>query len=249
MIRMHVAKETLSSFAVFENGIGFVEPGSVPSPPATVVFDGHLFRRFMDFIYLPAPADDLTRDQVISVNRLREHLIEMWLFTSANARVKQRMATAVRTLAPCSVLEWGCGYRSIEPFLPAGAGYMAVDVDPNVVSYQRARGTRCFLADQLLEGACTDSHDVILSAFVFHFDIPGRHIAAMHRLLRAEGLVLANVYRRAERSRARLRDAFAAHGFKLIAKPDPDRLCRAHEYWVLHKGIEHPRTRTLIRTL
>ncbi len=241
--------EAPTSFAVFENGICFVEPGTVPSPPAAVLFEGHVFRRFMDFIYLPAPADDLTRDQLITVNRLRAHLVEMCLLAPANARVKDRLVNAIRTLGAGSVLEWGCGYRSIESRLSVDVSYTATDVDPDVVRYQTAHGTRCFLADELAREVYMTEHDVVLGVFVFHFDIPDRHIAAMHRLLGPDGLVLANIYRRTKRSRAKLRDAFEAHRFRVLVRPDPDRLCRAHEYWVLHKDTRHSKARALMSAL
>jgi SAM-dependent methyltransferase len=214
-----------------------------------VLFEGHMFHRFMDFIYLPAMADDLTRDQLISVNRLRKRLVGMSLLTSANARVKERLADAVHAIAAGSVLEWGCGYQSIEPLLPADLSYTAVDIDPGVVHHHAVRGTRCFLADELPERVGVAQHDVVVSAFVFHFDIPDHHIAALHRLLSPEGLIIANVYRRAGRSRAQLRDAFAAKGFELFVEPDPDRLCKAHEYWVLQKKIERSKTRMLLPVL
>jgi hypothetical protein len=66
------------------------------------------------------------------------------------------------------VLEWGCGYRSIELAIPPTVSFSCVDLDPQVVKWQSARGCRCYHTSEPLPPA---QYDAMVSIFVFHFHI------------------------------------------------------------------------------
>src|SRR5262245_62314128 len=109
------AEPAPGAFRHFANDVYFVEPTADAAArlPRLVDHAGHVFQRFMDFIYVPAPLDRLTRSQIISVNRLREHLVAVAGTLDTNATVKRKLAHALTSLPVRHVLEWGYGYDSL----------------------------------------------------------------------------------------------------------------------------------------
>lgn len=108
---------------------------------------------------------------------------------TTNLVVKNALAAGVSMTGPNQVLEWGCGYHSMVDLFPGVGRCTWVDLDPAVVRWQRSN-------------SCKDSKPV------FHFRITNSHIRTMRRLLKPNGYVLANVYKRNGQSREHLRRAF-----------------------------------------
>ena len=185
---------------------------------------------FMDVIRLPRRTEDLGFRQIQQVNRLRRPLIDdrasTWYAT--NSRVKQAMAEGLSTAGARRVLDWGCGYHPLRPFLPVDAEFAAVDLDPEVVAENRQQGIRCHHPDDALREYEHRPFDAVVSVFVFHFRLPTAHIDAMSRL---GGFVLANVYRRDVESRRLLAGAFRARGLAVTREKDPAQAATGHEFW------------------
>jgi hypothetical protein len=187
---------------------------------------------FMDVIRLPRRTEDLGFRQIQQVNRLRRPLIDdrasTWYAT--NSRVKRAMAEGLAAAGVRRVLDWGCGYHPLRPFLPDDTEFAAVDLDPEVVAENRLAGLDCHHPDDALIEYEHRPFDAVVSVFVFHFRLPTAHIDAMSRL---GGFVLANVYRRDEDSRRLLAGAFRARGLSVTRERDPAQAATGNEFWFI----------------
>lgn len=200
--------------------------------PLVIQTDNGRLERFMDRIYVPGRTEELNRDQVVIVNRLRLELIEEGAIEPSNEEVKRKVGALAEEIGARSVLEWGCGFHPVFPYLGKGVkSYVATDIDATAVEAQRQGGVEALLCD---EAGGLDRHfDLAVSVFVWHFDIPVDHLRTLRLLLGSDGVLFANVYRRTEESRVRLARAVAEAGLDLSRIDDPRRICRAHEYWVM----------------
>jgi hypothetical protein len=208
--------------------------GAGPGPARISTEEGEL-QRFMDRIYLPASTEDLGARQIAVVNQLRKDLIEEGLIESANLEVKRKLAALAGELAVGSVLEWGCGFHSLQPQLDPSVRYLGADIDPAVLAAQREAGLEVVACEAALATAAWP-FELAVSIFVWHFNVPAEHLRAIGLLLGEDGVLVANVYRRSEASRAALARAVEGAGLLVARIADPARLCRAHEYWVISAG-------------
>lgn len=188
----------------------------------------------MDVIRLPHRTEDLCFRQIQQVNRLRRPLIDDHASTqhATNRRVKRAMADGLAVAGVRRVLDWGCGYHSLRPFVSDDTEFAAVDIDPEVVADNRAQGIACYHPDDALMEFESRPFDAVVSVFVFHFRLPAAHLDAMSRL---GGFVLANVYRRDEDSRRLLTAAFRARGMVVTRERDPAQVANGHEFWFIGK--------------
>jgi SAM-dependent methyltransferase len=186
----------------------------------------------MDRIYLPVPTEALAPEQITLVNALRRTLMLRDEVGHANAIVTRMFANVIKSEGARDVLEWGCGYSSIEADLPPNVSLSCVDLDPQVVKWQSARGIRCHHTSQPLIRA---SFDAIVSIFVFHFRIADSHVRSIAGALRPTGFLLANIYRRDDASRATLRTQFERQDLTVISRDDPLGLCARHEFWAMSR--------------
>ena len=186
----------------------------------------------MDVIRLPRRTEDLGFRQIQQVNRLRRPLIDDQASSqhATNRRVKRAMADGLAAAGAGRVLDWGCGYHPLRPFLPGDVEFAAVDLDPEVVAENRQHGIACHHPDDALLEFEDHPFDAVVSVFVFHFRMPTAHIDAMGRLGR---FVLANVYRRDEESRTLLAGAFRSRGLTVTREKDPAQAATGHEFWFI----------------
>ena len=187
---------------------------------------------FMDVIRLPRRTEDLGPRQIQQVNRLRRPLIDDRGSPqhATNRRVKRAMADGLVAAGAGRVLDWGCGYHPLQPFLPRDVEYAAVDLDPEVVAENRAQGLECHHPDDASLEFDGRPFDAVVSVFVFHFRLPAAHIDAMAHL---GGFVLANVYRRDAASQRRLERAFRERGLEVTREVDPTKAATGHEFWFI----------------
>jgi SAM-dependent methyltransferase len=196
--------------------------------------EGVVLERFMDKIFVPAPLTHLTPVQIGVVNAIRERVLDLGTHRVVNDKVKRTVAEFLERTRANPVLEWGCGYSSIGAYLPeAHVDY--ADVDSTVVDLQRAAGRRCYLADVDDSEIPSLHYEAVISVFVWHFAVSVDHLSSMFRVLRHDGFVLANIYRRDHQSKAELAAEVRAAGFAVRRYSDRQRLCRNHEYWLMSK--------------
>jgi hypothetical protein len=192
----------------------------------------------MDFISVPEATENLTERQIREVNRLRRRLLQgdrSGQFDT-NRRVKIAMAVALDKAAVRSVIEWGCGYHPLQPFLHQLDEFVGVDLDPEVVEEgTRTSAGRCIHTDEVATRLAGSRFDAIVSVFVFHFKLPVRHIEQMIELIGEDGFIFANVYRRSPESRYKLLSAFEERGLQVTYCADPTSAVSEHEFWFIAK--------------
>jgi hypothetical protein len=153
-----------------------------------------------------------------------------------NRRVKIAMAVALDKAAVRSVIEWGCGYHPLQPFLHQLDEFVGVDLDPEVVEEgTRTSAGRCIHTDEVATRLAGSRFDAIVSVFVFHFKLPVRHIEQMIELIGEDGFIFANVYRRSPESRYKLLSAFEERGLQVTYCADPTSAVSEHEFWFIAK--------------
>lgn len=211
--------------------------------PRRAVIRGQLYERFMDFIFVPVPTHRLRPEQVWVVNHARQLIIaeSRGVACAVNARVRTRLMSHMSALNPSCVVEWGCGFSELT-LDGVAQRVVLTDIDPLVVSYQKGRGRNCVLVSDLDRTVGPGAVDVIVAVFVFHFDIPDRHVRVMAELLRDGGTVVANVYRRDHAARRNLEETFERHGLTVARVSDTESLCRSHEYWLATRQVIHDRS-------
>jgi SAM-dependent methyltransferase len=188
---------------------------------------------FMDVIRLPQRTEDLAPREIQRVNRLRRPLIDDAGSRqhATNRRVKRAMADGLVAAGVTGVLDWGCGYHPLRPYLPRDVAFAGVDIDPEVVAENRRHGLACYEPGDAEMQYADRPLSAVVSVFVFHFRLPAAHVATMARLIGGDGFLLANVYRRDARSRARLITAFRQHGLVVTREKDPTEAATGHEFW------------------
>lgn len=192
-------------------------------------------QRFMDVISVPQPTEELSVRQIREVNRLRRTLLDDTASPEllTNQRIKRAIASAAGNVGVKTVLDWGCGYHCLRPFIDPGVEFVGVDIDPDVVAHNRAAGIDCRHPSEFAKGQPDQAFDAILSVFVFHFKLPANHIDTMVRLIGQDGFILANVYRRSAESRQKLRGAFLDRGVEVRTTPDPTESAAGNEFWFI----------------
>jgi hypothetical protein len=225
-------------------GVYLLDPALNEVGPVRLQIKGRPYERLMDYIYTPIPLERLSRTQIHIVNMLREDLIRNKHIGGTDNQIKDKFAEVIRSVGAKRVLEWGCGFDSLQTRL-MDIWYEATDIDPWVISYQKDKGAICRLPENV-EKHIAGKVDVIPSIFVFQFGISDNDVAVMSNVLAADGFVLANVYRRSPESRLRLRRKLASHGLTVQRRRDREDLCTGNEYWIASKNLSEVKPEVIL---
>lgn len=229
-------------------GVYLLDPALKEVGPDRLEIRARKYERIMDYVYTPIPLERLSRAQIQIVNMLREYLIEGKHIGGTDNQIKDKFAEIICSVHAQRVLEWGCGFDSLQTRLPNISSYEATDIDPAVINFQRKRGAICRLTENM-EKNIEGKVDVIPSIFVFQFGISNDDMAVMSNALAPRGFVLANVYRRSPESRNRLRKKLAGHGLSVYRRRDLENLCKGNEYWIASKGLSEAESVQLLGRL
>lgn len=196
---------------------------------------GRTYFRFMDFIYIPTDTENLTPEQVVVVNSLR-HRFRRRIAWASNDYVRRVFRTVIENTNPDVLLEVGAGFIPLLPPNP-GTEYLCVDMNPAVLPVLAGRGY-----DAALFGAhdelplASAKVDLVIAVFVLHFGLSDQQVVELARVLRLDGVFVANVYRRSSESRAALRGQFGRAGFTITVVADEQAVCKDHEFWLASLG-------------
>jgi len=205
-------------------------------PPHSISIKNKTYFRFCDFIFIPRDTYLLSQEQVIVVNQIRTKYFEIHPQFKMNDTVRNRFKSWVEILEPRSILEFGPG---LNPFLPEhqnGIQIFYADFNGESVESLKSKGLDCSLfgKDSSLKIE-TDTIDLIVSIFVFHFDISQNQIKEFYRVINTDGVFIANVYKLPAEARHMLLTKFISTGFFYYIIPDSENICKNHEYWILYK--------------
>jgi ubiquinone/menaquinone biosynthesis C-methylase UbiE len=189
----------------------------------------------MDFIYLPDEPEFLSETQVFSLNKLRDKFYDKLDSIKTNLKVKEFLSSIINDLEVGIIVEYGCGYRTIKEYLSSRIKYTGIDIDPSVISRNNQKNIPCVWINDKALNLESNSVDLVVSIFVFHFRITEHQILEVKRILTNDGIILANVYRLSDQSRYKLRDKFEKLNLKVIVLIKEQDFCKNNEYWCVYK--------------
>lgn len=171
--------------------------------PPTVLLKERTYYRFMKFIYLPQPPENLHSEQVIKVCDFRLDHMDQLVDIKFNDHAIEIMAAHIRltltnTNSWLKVLDFGCGSglssQLLLNYLP-NLDIIGMDISNKAIHYCREQA---FSAIHSSLGEPfpfeTASFDLIFAAFVMHFNIDTLTLTELRRVLRPQGKFVFNVY-------------------------------------------------------
>jgi SAM-dependent methyltransferase len=224
----------------YSHGVYFSESLD-PDLPVELEINGRRHQRFLDYIYIPGETEDLTGDQILAVNELRQRLLESPSAREVNGRVREIFIKAIEVANPRSLLEVGPGINPIFSSPPGDTLYWLTDISDEVIAANRARGLTCFFFNP--EGVIpipNGSIDIIVAIFVLQFHFTLEQLMELARVMKIGGVMVANVYRRSDESREMLSKMLMDVGLGVIRVVDRLNLCRSYEYWLVFKDERSP---------
>lgn len=215
--------------------------------PHSISIGGKIYYSFCDFILIPNATDLLSQEQVIVVNQIRTKYFKTHPQFKLNNIVQKKFKLMVEILEPNSILEFGPGSNPFTPENTTNKQLHYADFSTESVEVLKSLELNCNLFGK--ESSLkiqNDSIDIVVSIFVFHFDISQNQINELYRVLNTNGFVIANMYKRSVESRQMLLSRFILSGFLYSIIIDKDNICKDHEYWIFYKNENNVKMTTLL---
>ena len=213
----------------YKNDIYYINP-TQESSPKVLYIDNKKLTRLLNFIYIPLETEKLSKEQIISINKLRYiHKNDDEIY-SLNSQIKLFFVDIIKYLQIDNLLDFGCGYDPIINYLDIEINFVAFDIDDSLMPLLEDNIT----ISNNLELLKDNTFDLIISIFVFHFEITMTDIKKLYTILVKNGIIIANIYNRDDNSRHDLYLALSTEGFKirklsLFSKKN-------HELWLISKS-------------
>jgi ubiquinone/menaquinone biosynthesis C-methylase UbiE len=204
--------------------------------PQTVLLNDKTYFRFCDFILIPDSTESLSQEQVSIVNQIRSDYFGTHPQFHTNNTVREKFQSMIDLLNPTTIFEFGPGSN---PFTLANDNdkqFYYADFSSTTVDVLKSLGLNCTLfGKESMLNLPNGFVDVIISIFVFQFDVSQTQVNELYRVLKRNGFLLANMYRRSVEARNKLLERFTSAGFSHCIVSDKSNICHNHEYWILYK--------------
>lgn len=230
------------SYQEYGHDIHYCTTYSPDNPsPQKIKINGKVYTRFLDFIYMPCETFELTREQCIAVNNVRNMYYETHGSMSINKAVKRRISMIVNALcgnAKKTLLDYGCGYQTLRSQLDVNITYIGADINLAVIQNNREKDPKAsyVIVDENQLPFKDKSIDVLVSVFVFHFNISLLQLSELYRILSDDGVMIFNLYLLPQKQRKNLFLQLEKIGFVYHRELDSEQLCKNHEYCVLARN-------------
>ncbi|MGU2752724.1 hypothetical protein [Pseudomonas aeruginosa] len=203
--------------------------------PESFEYNGFMLYRFMDKFYISNEhLDEMSRTEVNSLCRARARFPE--LITGVNKQVKEFFRSFVHAYSPRSILEIGAGRHPLFDTSPIGVEYVLADADTDVKNGLDEKTDFKEFSESSPKLIYEDGYfHLIIAIFVMQFPFCSPQIEELSRCLADDGVCIVNVYRRRPEARKDLINALTMAGLIVKVLPDPQNLCRDHEYWAIAK--------------
>lgn len=236
-----------SKITEIEPDVFFVETADSSTP--RIEHNGIYLYRFMDSLYIKKEnLEDLSPKEVSNLCRARLRYPD--LIGPVNGKVKKIINMYVQAVRPSLLFEIGAGESPAVDNPPSETIYLKSDADSRL-SEKKQEEMVLFSEENYRLPYDNCSLDMAVAVFVFQFKIYREQIEELYRCLKIDGVIVANVYRRRQDSRADLEKDFNYSGFYIVRLQDPQNLCREHEYWLIGKNKEliEDKARQLLKTI
>lgn len=131
--------------------------------------------RFLDYLWLPCAVNDLSHDQIITINRYREEQLKLDIQYKYATQTREVFGAVMQAVKPAALLEIGCGKFPLDGCC---GQYFAVDIDPEAISHLRERGyTVCHPPD--VKTIISGNLDFVISAYAMHFRVEDAFLALL----------------------------------------------------------------------
>lgn len=173
--------------------------------PSVLEIHGHVYHRFMNYLYLPARPENLSIPQIIAICDLRSDHIEDLLDLQFNDAIINTVASCIDTHFPRRVrqltaLDFGCGTGLSSTLMAEkqpDLKIIGVDISEKAITQSHQRGLAALLV-QPYQRLPFDalSFDVIFAIFVMHFNSDIFIFNEARRILKRNGIFVFNIYKR-----------------------------------------------------
>jgi hypothetical protein len=151
-----------------------------------ITINARPYHRLLDHLYIPGKTTELTRKQIITINRFRERTISADPQYGYRNTIRDLFGAALESIKFARVLEIGPGRYPLP--LPESVTYSAVEIDPLSVEYLRSIGVA--VIDSV---GPRNYFDVCVGLFVFHFDVGWHTLDLLFNSMADDGVILFNV--------------------------------------------------------
>lgn len=166
--------------------------------------EGKIYYRYMDMIYIPKKAEELSTEDVIALSEARTMLDKKVIDYSYSKKVINTMLEKIKPES--KIIDFGCGNGLLlEMMNDRGFKFdnlTGLDVSEKSLkkAENKAHKQKKYKhnTDFILFGKyssldlSSDSFDFILSSFVMHFQVSDRQLEELHRVLKPNGLFVYN---------------------------------------------------------
>lgn len=223
----------MNELQYYENGIYYVQPSLLKNKeyPRLITTNNIVLVKLLGFIYIPSETEDLQAEQIESINKLRYKYKGDDYIYQFNKAIKLFFCYVINLVKPSKLLDYGCGFDPIVNHCHYSGNFHALDFDKNVIDILYNEFNIKSVEDT--SSFSDEFFDLIISIFVFHFNISEKNIKEFHRILTNNGLLIANIYRSDKPYISRLKMSFIENSFNIkeISIPQKD----DHKIWVIYK--------------
>ena len=154
--------------------------------PRVLSLNRKIYYRFLDRLYIPGKTTDLTTKQIVTVNRYRERTISSDPQYAYRDTIRRLLCNVIDELNCASVVELGPGQYPLP--LRNVRRYSVVEIDPVAIERLRAAGV-----DVSTGRTMSNSFDICIGVFVFHFNISRHTLRLLSNSMSANGIFVFNV--------------------------------------------------------
>lgn len=229
----------------YKHGIYYISPDLINkrSLPNIVYLDNIKLIRLLGFIYIPSEPDNLNLEQIIAINELRFAHKDNYDIYKFNVTIKTLFSLIIKELNPKRLLDYGCGFDPITNYFNYSGDFSVFDIDKGTLKI--LQNSNISIIDNL--SLINDNKfDLIISIFVFHFNIAESEIINLFRVLSIDGVMVVNAYRTDKPYFTDLKNRLVKNSFKIIELNIPEK--DDHKLLVIYKNCINYTTYTGIIT-
>ena len=211
--------------------------------PKTVIIDDHKFYRFMDFFYLPAPANNLTYNQIVEICDLRLKYFSYVIDLDLNKKIVSLMVNFVKNKlmlkmnGHLKILDFACGsgdfYGYIKQKLPE-IHLFGLDISKCAINRAVKNGLNatCISINEPFPFK-ENFFDVVFAVFVMHFNLKYIPFNELYRTVKEDGYLIFNVYNQNISELINLLSIVDFIHYNNIEKPE---ILKSHMIMIFKKG-------------
>lgn len=229
----------------YENDIYYIPPSFEEKDAlSTIDINGVVYYNLLGFIYISTEMENLTHTQIKSINDLRYKYRKNDETFRFNLYIKKLFCDFISALEPNNLLDYGSGFDPIINYCDYNGFFLAFDIDNSSLTKISAS----INSTNDLSTFPDKCFDLIVSIFVFHFNIKDEDLLMLSKVISNNGLLIVNIHRRNDLSQNNLKKRFAQKGFSISVLEISSR--KGHSIWIIYKKrFLNIDTYTKIRTI